>query len=182
MITIYITSHIYAPLGWLPFSQNLNLIKAVCLIYQVQFNNNQLFFFALLKTIFEINSTSKKQGLEVMKAKRSQHEHIIMSNEAKLQEQLEEKLEKERELSEESLQMSLALNPSSKKKRKSEDADQDEIDVSLMNVTNLAHKRMQFSDSYLYISYLYNKWLTLHRESHGNIIYLTYSIYSLDGV
>ncbi|CAG5133920.1 unnamed protein product [Candidula unifasciata] len=32
-------------------------------------------------TIFEINSTSKKSGLEVMKAKREQHEHILVTNE-----------------------------------------------------------------------------------------------------
>ncbi|XP_005109099.1 ATP-dependent RNA helicase DDX54 [Aplysia californica] len=32
-------------------------------------------------TIFEINSTSKKSGLAVMKAKREQHERIIVSNE-----------------------------------------------------------------------------------------------------
>ncbi|KAK0045679.1 ATP-dependent RNA helicase DDX54 [Biomphalaria pfeifferi] len=81
-------------------------------------------------TIFEINSTTKKAGLAVMKAKRELHEQIIINNEAKRKEK------------EESLQTSLGLsNVGSSKRKISDEADQKEIESVFDHVVSSRSKQ-----------------------------------------
>ncbi|CAL1544843.1 unnamed protein product [Lymnaea stagnalis] len=83
-------------------------------------------------TIFEINSTSKKAGLEVMKAKRAQHEEIILKNEAR-------RRDKKQEL----LNVYFGGEQGCRKRKISDEADQGEIENAFETVVSSKSKRLK---------------------------------------
>ncbi|BFZ21614.1 hypothetical protein BsWGS_24653 [Bradybaena similaris] len=84
-------------------------------------------------TIFEINSTSKKSGLEVMKAKRAQHEHILISNET-------HKKEEHHESSSSSSAFFSVPGLEKKDKEARMEADQEDIDAVFDHVVSSKSK------------------------------------------
>ncbi|XP_059154921.1 ATP-dependent RNA helicase DDX54-like [Physella acuta] len=92
-------------------------------------------------TIFEINSTSKKMGLEVMKAKRALHDEILQKNEARRKERDNEGA------SGSTFSSSLFDHLGSHKRKMSDEADQKDIESVFDTIVGSKSKRRKSEGS-----------------------------------
>ncbi|RUS77957.1 hypothetical protein EGW08_014266 [Elysia chlorotica] len=87
-------------------------------------------------TIFEINSTSKKAGLAVMKAKREQHEAILISNDARRRERDEAGGSSTLSLFASSLLPPTSSASNQRKRKPAEEADEDDIEAAFGEIVS----------------------------------------------